>query len=247
MEYHATTLIMVLFALACFIIGFSKAGFGGAMGFLATPLLALALPVQMVVGLMLPVLMIGDAFTLAAYWRRWDLSKIWLLLAGATAGVMLATLVLVNTPPDTLKKGLAVMVLLFVLYRLLEQRILSRAVYRGRPWHGLLAGGVAGFTSALANAGGPPITIYLLLQSLQPVTFIATSALFFGVLNFIKLPFFLSSGIIPFELLGELIWLTVFVPLGVFIGKRVSRSLNKTVFNWTIVGLLLISAVLLLV
>jgi hypothetical protein len=245
-EQDVTPLIIGLFGIACFLIGFSKAGFGGAMGFLITPVMALVLPVQTVVGLMLPVLMVGDIFTLAAYWRRWDVRLVRLMLAGAIVGVAAATFLLVNTPSELLKKSLAVLAMLFVIYRLLEQRILGWLVYRPRAWHGVLAGGAGGFTSALANAGGPLITIYLLLQKIEPALFIGTSSLFFGVLNVIKVPFFLKGGLIDFQLLGKLAWLLPLVALGVLAGRKLVRSVKKTVFDNIILAFLLISSVLML-
>ena len=204
MKNEVTPLIIGSFGIACFLVGFSKAGFGGALGFLITPVMALVLPVQTVVGMMLPVLMVGDIFTLAAYWRRWDAPLVRLMLAGAIVGVAAATFLLVNTPSELLKKGLAVLAMLFVGYRLLEHRILGWLVYQPRAWHGVMAGGAGGFTSALANAGGPLITIYLLLQKIEPALYFGTSSHIFGVLNVIKVPFFLKVGLIDFQLLGRL-------------------------------------------
>jgi len=246
MNYEVTPLIIVLFGIACFLIGFSKAGVGGATGFLMTPLLALALPVKVVVGLLLPVLMIGDIFTLAVYWRRWRLSIVRILLVGALAGVALAMLVLVNTSGELLKKGLAALAIIFVIYRLLEKRLLSRMTYHSKPWHALLGGSVGGFASTLANAGGPPITVYLLLQRLDPPTYIASSALFFAVLNWIKLPLFLAGGLIDFELLRSLLWLTPLVPVGVWVGRKMVKVINREVFDGLILFFLAVSAFFLL-
>jgi uncharacterized protein len=197
--------------------------------------------------MMLPVLMVGDLFTIAAYWRKWDAHRTWIMLAGAVVGVTLATFVLVNTQPEALKKGLAVLVLVFVLYRLLEKRILTWLTYQPRTWHGVLAGSLGGFTSALANAGGPPITIYLLLQKLEPTLFVATSALFFAILNWVKVPYFLAGGLIDFQLLRQLIWLLPLVPVGVWVGHKMVGVVNKAVFDNLILIFLVISSILLVI
>jgi len=247
MDVAITPAIIIVFGIACFLIGVSKGGLGGALGFLITPLMALVMPLNKVVGLMLPVLMIGDVFTLAFYWRKWDARLIWILLAGALVGVTLATFVLVSLPPDLLKKGLAVLVLLFLAYRLLEKRILAHLSYRPRPWHGLLAGSTAGFASTLAHAGGPPITIYMLLQRLDPTVFIATIGLFFTVLNWIKVPYYLFSGLFDFRLILALAWVTPLIPVGVWAGKTLAKRIDKKVFETVVIILLGVSAVLLLV
>lgn len=246
MEVEITPLIQFLFGLACFLVGFSKGGFGGVLGFLITPMLALVMPLNIVVGIMLPVLMIGDCFTIAAYWKKWDVSRIWVLLIGAIAGVTVATLVLVNTPVEWLKRGLAVLVLIFAAYRFAEKKIKSLLVYKPQTWHGYLAGGTAGFASTLAHAGGPPITIYLLLQSLDPIVFVGTSALFFTILNWIKAPFYLAGGLFDFHLLMKMIWLVGLIPVGVIAGKHLVNVINKVIFDRIVLFFLVLSAILLL-
>jgi hypothetical protein len=91
-----------------------------------------------------------------------------MLILGALIGVALGTWVISNLSPLLLRRGLGVLVLVFLLYRLYEKRILGSLTYQPRRWHGALAGSTAGFTSTLAHAGGPPITIYLLMQDMQP-------------------------------------------------------------------------------
>jgi uncharacterized protein len=237
--------IIVAVGLACFLTGLSKAGLGGGIGFLMTPLLTLVMPVNKAVGILLPILILADIFTLSVYWKKWEARRIWILLAGGIAGVTLATYVLVNVSPEMLKKGLGLLVLVFVIYRLLEKRILASLTYQVRPWHGLLAGSVAGFASTLAHAGGPPITIYLLLQGLEPTVFIATSALFFAVLNWIKVPYYYFSGLFDFYLQTQLLWLLPLVPLGVWVGRQLVIRVDKVLFDRIIITLLIVSVVLL--
>lgn len=52
---------------------------------------------------------------------------------------------------------------------------------------GVVLGGLAGFTSTLAHAGGAPATIYLLPQQLPLNIFVGASVLFFFVVNLVKL------------------------------------------------------------
>ena len=62
-----------------------------------------------------------------------------------------------------------------------------------RPW---LWCGLSGFTSTLAHAGGPPITIYLWPKKIDRMQFMAITVVFFTVVNAVKL--------IPFAILGQL-------------------------------------------
>ena len=74
--------------------------------------------------------------------------------------------------------------------------------YEGRDWHGLLAGLIAGFSSTLAHAGGPPVAIYLLLQKVPPIEFNASTVLFFAILNWVKVPYYAYAGVIRFPPAG---------------------------------------------
>ncbi len=234
-------------ALVICLIGLSKGGFGGTAGALATPLMALVLPANQVVGLVLPILMIADVFAVAWHWQRWDRKLIILLLPGAIIGVLLGTLFLANVSPIVLRRALGVVALLFSVYRLFEQSILGSIKYQPQNWHGWVAGTVAGFSSTMAHTGGPPCTIYLLMQEITPRVFIATSALFFFVLNWLKVPAYFYTGQFDFNLLGQIIWLFPLLPFSVWGGKWVAARVNKVIFDRVILFFLAVSGVLLLV
>ena len=166
--------------------------------------MALVIPVDQAIGLLLPIFMLGDVFALAAHWRRWNSSLIWLLLPGGLVGITLGTFVLTSISAVLLQHLLGIFVFVFIGYRLLESRILKAFQYRAQNWHGWVAGGMAGFTSTLAHAGGPPIAIYLLMQSIPPAIFVATSVLFFAVINWIKVPYYYQAGLFDFPALVRL-------------------------------------------
>jgi len=141
-------------ALGAFLTGLSKGGLGGLLGALITPLLSLVMPIDQAIGMALPIFILGDLFALAAHWGNWDRRLNWLLLPGALLGITLGTYVLTSISPTALKRSLAVIIFLFISYKLFEQRIMGKLAYRAQNWHGWLAGGIAGFTSTLAHAGG---------------------------------------------------------------------------------------------
>jgi len=239
-------LFYIAVAVACFLTGLSKGGLGGMMGAIITPLLALAMPTNIAIGLLLPILILADIFALVAHWRRWDTRQALILLSGALIGVTIGTFVLTNLSTVALRRGLGILVLFFLVYRLFEKRILVSIPYYPRKWHGVLAGSVSGFTSTLAHAGGPAITIYMLIQQIKPVTFVATSVLFFAVLNWIKVPYYLYAGLIRFDVLTKIIWFTPLVPLGVWVGKYLIDRINRIWFERVVILFLLISGLLLL-
>lgn len=258
-------LLLAMTAGVAFLIGLSKGGLGGTIGALATPLMALVLPADEVIGLLLPMLIVADVFAVATHWRRWEWKLVRLLIPGAVAGVTIGTFFITNAPTGALRTALALIVLLFSVYKLVEGWLSRRLARQAQnpaagpanpgpaanlwktPGAGLTMGTVAGFSSALAHTGGPPVSIYLLQQEIAPRTFVATSALFFALLNWIKVPYYLYAGLFDFERLRSLALALPFLPLGVWVGRAFVTRINRPLFERIIVVLLALAAVLLLI
>jgi uncharacterized membrane protein YfcA len=233
-------------ALVALIIGFSKGGLGGTLGGLATPLMAMVMPADQAIGLLLPILMVADVFAVASLWKRWDWRLIILLMPGAVVGVTIGTYFITNAPTETLKLALGIIVLLFALYKILEARLFNALTYEAKNWHGVFAGTVAGFSSALAHTGGPPISIYLLMRRVPTHVFNGTSALFFAILNWVKVPYYVYAQLFDFQQIRSLIWLLPLLPLGVWGGKWAAEKISQEVFERVIVALLALTALLLI-
>jgi len=241
-----TIIFYLMAAFVALLIGVAKGGLGGLVGILATPLMSLVMPPNQVVGLLLPMLMLADVFAVATYWKRWRIRLVLLLLPGGVAGVTIGTFFIKNASTELWRNMLAVIVFIFTLYKLLEKYILGKLTYDGKDWHGLLAGVVAGFSSTLAHAGGPPVAIYLLLQKTPPIEFNASTVLFFAILNWIKVPYYAYAKLFDFDRFMQIIWLLPLIPLGVMIGRWLTIKINRLWFERLIVALLLISGVILL-
>ncbi len=240
-------LFYIVVIVVAMLVGMSKGGLGGILGTLATPLMILVVPADQAIGLVLPILMVADIFAIMLHWKGWDRRLILLLIPGAIAGVTIGTFFITNAPTDLLRRGLGIIVLLFAVYKLLEDRILDRLVYTSRPWHGLVAGTVAGFASSLAHTGGPPVSIYLLLERVTPAVFIGTSALFFGLLNWIKVPYYIYADLLTWSRVMQIVWVLPLIPLFVWLGRWMSRQINRETFERIIVWLLALSGVLLII
>src|ERR1044071_4098353 len=117
-----TVYVAVVIAILGFMIGFAKGGFGG-LGALLTPILALVLPVALAVGVILPMLMVGDLFAVAMYWKEWDLDLIKRMFPAGIIGALAGTFLLSSMSPDGLRIVLGIFVLLLVAYRFISDRI----------------------------------------------------------------------------------------------------------------------------
>ena len=240
----ATTLALV--GLAAFTIGFAKAGIAGVLGPLVTVLMLLALPAEQAIAVQLPMLMVGDTFTVGAMWRQWNLREALVLIPGAVLGVAVGTYILSVTPSDTLRRILALIILGFVAYAVWQFRR-PDASYRPRPWHGWAAGGTTGVTSTLAHVGGPVVAMYLLPQRMTPLMYTATSALVFFFVNWIKVPGYVAAGLFDWDLQVDLAPTLVLIPVGVLIGRLLVTRINRELFERIVLILLGAGAVFLLV
>jgi uncharacterized protein len=236
--------VAVVIALLGFMIGLAKGGFGG-LGALLTPILALVLPVALAVGVLLPMLMVGDAFALSMYWKEWDLVLVKRMLPAGIVGALAGTFLLSWLPPDGLRIVLGIFVLLLVAYRFVSDRIQAMR-YEPKPWHAPAAGALAGIASGMFNNGGPAFSSYLLLQKLKARPFIATSAIYFALLNLIKVPGFLYTGVLDLPLLFSLWWVFLFIPLGIWVARITLTRLSPSTFEGVIVVLLIFSSLWLL-
>lgn len=228
------------------LIGMAKGGFGPGLGALATPLLSRVMPVSSAAALALPLLMIGDAFALPLYWRRWDIRQIQLVMPAAVIGVFAGAYFLSALPDSVLRPTLGIFTLLLFAYRVLGERLTAKQ-YELHNWHGYLAGAASGFGSAVANAGGPPFTAYMLLQKLNPTIFMGTTTLFFITVNLIKLPSYWVAGVMGRTSLSLILLSIPLVLLGVWAGRIFVKRVDPKAFDRWMLGLLLVAGLLLFV
>jgi uncharacterized protein len=243
-DFHTWYVILVIVLLG-FTIGFAKGGFN-AIGAILAPLLTLVIPnVAVALGVLLPMVVVGDAMAIWIYWREWDLRLVLHLLPGAIVGALVGTALLVYVPAPAMRWVLAVFTLSLVAYKLVSDAIQALR-YQPRTWHGPAVGGFTGLASAMFNSGGPVFNSYLLLQALEPRIFIGTTALFFALLNLIKVPGYLLSGVINLPLLGSYWWVFVFIPVGIWVARQLIVRIKPAAFEWVIMALLVFSAGLLI-
>ncbi|MBN1681643.1 MAG: sulfite exporter TauE/SafE family protein [Anaerolineae bacterium] len=222
--------ISLIMALAAFYVGLVKGGLGPVPGALLVPLLSTQMAVADAVALTLPLLLVGDWFALPVYWRKWDSRALWLMIPAGIAGVLMGVLLLSSLPDIALRRVLGGISLLAVAYKLGSDSLAS-ITYVAHDWHGWLAGWGSGFMSAMANAGAPPITAYLLLRSFKPVQFIATTVVFFLTMNLVKLPVFLATGVLDAGEAVKTLWVLPLIPLGVWLGKSFLERVDARKFD----------------
>ncbi len=215
-------------AAAALLVGVAKAGFGAGSGVIATPLVALTLPVPQAAALLLPVLIGADVFAVWHYRRSASLRDLRLLLPSALVGIVLGALTFDLLAPHgrALEVGIGLLALGFVLWQAVRARVLRALEQRppSRLW-GAVLGSVAGFTSTLAHVGGPPVAVYLLPRGLGRELFVGTAAWFFFIVNVVKLVPYAWLGLLNVD---NLLVAVLLLPLA-FAGAALGVWLNRTV------------------
>ena len=235
-----TVFVAIVIAILGLMIGLAKGGLGG-LGALLTPMLALVLPVALAVGVLLPMLMVGDVFAVYMYWKEWDSDLVKRMLPAGIAGAIAGTFLLTWLSPDGLRIVLGIFVLLVVAYRFVSDRIQAMR-YEPKPWHAPAAGVLSGVASGMFNSGGPAFSSYLLLQKLKARPFIATTAIYFALLNLIKVPGFLYTGVLNVPLLISVWWVFPFIPIGIWVARITLTRVSPAAFEWIIIALLIFSS-----
>jgi uncharacterized membrane protein YfcA len=227
---------------AVLFIGISKAGFGGALGLLSTPLCVLAFGPRDAIGILLPLLCAGDAFSLYPYWRKWDSRNLKFLLPGVVAGVLIGVQLIGRFSARELNIAIGCIAVAFVVFQVAKDLIL-RAGRAFVPGHGLGVpfGIAAGITSTFAHGAGPVVTMFLVPQRLPKEIFVGTMVLIFTWVNWIKMPFFVGSSIINRGTMELSLLYLPLIPLGVWFGVRMNRTLNESSFLWIIYAVTLLA------
>jgi len=238
---------ILIFALVGVLVGLSKGGLGGPLPVaLTVPLLSRIILPQQAVGIVLPLLMFADVFAVYFYWKEWDKRYLTYLLIPGLIGVAFGTFILKDIDEQTLKRIIGGFTLIAISFKILNDRIKS-IQYQPQIWHGWLAGWASGFASALANVGGPPITVYLLLQkNMSPRKFIGTNTLFFTIINWTKLPGFIGLGILDVQKFLSIAWVLVIIPFAIYGARNIITRINQKTFEWIMIIPLLILSISLL-
>lgn len=233
------------YALACpaiLIAAISKGGFGGGVVVLAVPLMSLAVPPQQAAAVMLPVLMAIDVMAVWIYRKSFDGGHLKIILPASVIGIALGWAGFGLLDASLIRLLLGAIAITFSLdywFKFRPRKAPSGPdVVRGGFW-----AAVAGFTSFVAHAGGPPLNVYMLPQKLEKRLFVGTVAMFFAGVNWMKL--------VPYALLGQFntenlmtsLALLPLAPVGVWIGLWLQKRVSDKAFYGVCYGLLLITGI----
>ena len=210
---------------AVVLYGFSKGGFSG-VGLLSVPLMSMVMSPVQAAAILLPVLLVQDVVTIYAYRHDWDRQTLIMTLPGALVGIGLGAATAAIVSNDLIRLAIGCLALAFCLNYWLGQRRGAEVAVPHASAPAAVLSTIAGYTSFVLHAGGPPFNMYALPRLIEPVRFVGTAGVFFGLLNIIKVPpyfllgqfnvnnLLLSAVLVPVAVLGNVagIWLVRRLP-----------------------------------
>lgn len=233
-------------AAAAVLVGFSKTAVSGA-NTVSLAVFAAVLPARESTGVLLPILIAGDVLAVLTYRRHAHWPTLWRLFPAVAGGVVVGTVFLLWADDAAVRTSIGAILLLMAAVTLWRRRTPaeetapslpprpSRPSRRSRlkaPSYGVLGG----FTTMVANAGGPVMSMYLLSAGFQKLSFLGTSAWFFLIVNTSKVPFSAGLGLIDAHSLLLDAALVLFVVPGALIGKAAVHRINQRLFEQLVIG-----------
>ncbi|MFE3741930.1 sulfite exporter TauE/SafE family protein [Streptomyces sp. NPDC059096] len=247
---------MAALAAAAALVGFSKTAVSGA-NTVSLAVFAAVLPARESTGVLLPILIVGDVLAVLTYRRHAHWPTLWRLFPAVAAGVVLGTLFLLWADDGAVRTSIGAILLLMAGVTVWRRRATRKKAeaeageaeasgsetagggVSGAPTGRLRArsyGVLGGFTTMVANAGGPVMSLYLLSAGFRKLGFLGTSAWFFLIVNVSKLPFSVGLGLVdgPSLLLDAA--LVLFVIPGALIGKFCVDRIDQRLFERLVIG-----------
>ena len=205
----------MLICLIVFLAGFTQglSGFGSIL--LSLPLLAIFLDIKTVIPL---VALIAFCITIILFiqlWEHLDWKKIYPLFLGALPGIPLGVFFLKKLDKDLIQWILGIILISYSLYSLFF-RSTNKQIRKG--W-GYLFGFFSGCLGGALSAAGPPVIVYMSLQTWSKDTIKVTLQGFFLVSGAIVVFFQALSGLTTIVVLRYFLVSLPLVFLGTYTGS----------------------------
>jgi len=241
-SYDFSPLNLTLFFIVALCIGMSKTGVHGA-GMIAVPLLAVVFGGQLSSGIMLPMLCLADIMGVWYYHRHASWPHLRKLIVWATIGIIIGTIVGGMIDDRVFKLIMIAIIVISIIVMIWMERGHKEDI-PDYFWFAALCGVGAGFTSMIGNLAGTFAAVYLLSMRLPKNSFIGTSAWFFMMINWFKVPFHVWwwKTITWNTFLLDLTTLPV-IALGAWLGINIVKRLSEGAYRWFIIGMTVVAAI----
>jgi len=174
------------------LLGLSKGGFFG-LGTMGLPLMSLFVPPMQAAAILLPTLLAQDVLTIWTYRRTWSAENLKIMIPSMAIGIAVAYLFAASLSAADIRLAIGIIIGIFVFRHWLGTRF-DRLAPKPTTATGIFFGVLGGFTTMLANAGGPAWQMHLLPQKLEKFTYVGTITMLFAASNLMKIPAYNALG-----------------------------------------------------
>lgn len=219
---------------AVFVIGLGKGAFGGGLAIIGVPLLALVTePIDAAI-IVAVVASTTDIFAVKAFpMRTWSWPDIVWIAPAMVVGIGLGVLFFALVDQNILVLGIALVTLVFAARYFLRERLKPQTGAPVSPPKALIFGMIGGFTTFIAHAAAPPLSVYLLPRNLPKTVYAGTMVALLTFSNIFKILPYVWFGIQRPEALWQSLPLLPVIPLGVWLGKRLHDRLDaERLYFW---------------
>ena len=224
--------LTLFLAVMGFFTGFVKTGLP-AMGAFVSVLLFLVFG-QDALGITLLFFLAGDIFAVYYNWQHADFKILKALLPSIGLGMIIAIFILKNITESHLNLLVGSIILLIILLEPFRESV-TKWTQKHHQWSSKTAGTLAGITTTVGNAAGPIMAVYLLLMKLNKFSFVGTTAIFFCIVNLVKVPIYLSLDIFKTYYLSSVLLCIPLVVLGSLTGKKFLQWVPQKTFNTIVI------------
>ncbi|MFC1634656.1 sulfite exporter TauE/SafE family protein, partial [Planctomycetota bacterium] len=190
---------------------------------------------------------LADLFAIVYHRRNAKWGHVLRLLPAAFAGIVAGYFGLRVVDDQELKPiigGIALVMLGISYWR-------TRAKGEDAPiptqwWFAVGLGFMAGVTTMMANAAGPVMIIYLLAMRLPKIEFVGTSAWFFFVVNWLKVPFSANLNLMTADSVKLNLMMLPCIAVGAVAGIFFLKRIPQKAFNAVVQILAAVAAIKLL-
>ena len=171
----------------------------------------------------------------AFYWRQANITELKRLLPMIFIGIATGILVLTFVNNQILGLIIGCMIVFLVLLEPFRTKVTAWAMQR-LFWVRNISGWLAGLTTTVGNAAGPVLSLYFLLLKLDKHSFTGTAAVFFLIVNTVKLPLYFSIGIFQSYYLTSVLLTLPFVFVGAYFGRKFLKWVPQQQFTQIILA-----------
>lgn len=244
LEFFSVNIVqLIIIIVVGLLVGIGKSGLSGTI-MMAIPLLATVLGARQSTGMMLLFFIIGDVFAVKEYRHGANWHEIKVMLPAAAVGIIFGALTGSFINDRQFKYSIAILVLICLLLMFYQQYRGSSFKLPKNPLLVTFTGAASGFSSMVGNAAGPIFAVYMLARNLSKSSFLGTSAVFFMIVNLLKLPvqlFVWRSVDWRDMLLAFILTPTVFI--GIKLGVWTLKNINEKTFRIIILIMTAIAAI----